>query len=123
MQVTDPDFADLRDGVRTAGALAQFQTGRRTVLAGGEPARVAGGVVSGDFFAALGVRPALGRAFAAEELRPGAAPAVVVGHASPTARRTTGAWWRACATASPPRRSRARRRRWCARSSGATAPT
>ncbi len=45
-----------------------------------ETERVAVGLVSADFFAALGVRPALGRDFAAAEDGPGAEPVAILSH-------------------------------------------
>lgn len=48
---------------------------------GGEPQRIRGAAVSSDFFAVLGVRPALGRWFLPEEnATPGARPVVVLSY-------------------------------------------
>ena len=56
-----------------------------------EPARVSGAEVSRDFFSVFGLHPEIGRVFAADELRPGAAPAAVV----------SDAFWRRYLDASP----------------------
>ncbi len=45
------------------------------------PERIAGGKVNYDLFPVLGVQPALGRAFSAEEDRPGAGGFVILSHA------------------------------------------
>ncbi|HEX8283349.1 MAG TPA: ABC transporter permease [Pyrinomonadaceae bacterium] len=47
---------------------------------GGEPEKLLGLGVGANFFPVLGVEPALGRAFLAEEDRPGAARVAVLGH-------------------------------------------
>jgi predicted permease len=51
-----------------------------TLLGRGEPMRVQTGVVSWQFFDVLGVRPILGRGFAADDERPGIAPVVLLGN-------------------------------------------
>jgi putative ABC transport system permease protein len=48
---------------------------------GGEPERLRGAAVSHEYFDALGVPPAFGRTFSAEDDRPGGAPLVVLSHA------------------------------------------
>ena len=53
-----------------------------TIATGGEGTAVLGHMVSGNYFDVLGVRPALGRFFAADENRtPGSHPVIVVSHA------------------------------------------
>jgi len=54
---------------------------RAAVPTGGDPARVAGKVVSADYFQVFGVKPQIGRTFAPGEDQPGAAPVVVLSHA------------------------------------------
>jgi predicted permease len=89
INVADPNFADLQRDARGIRAMAEFQSGRVTVLGGAEAVRAPWAVVSRDFFAVMGVRPVLGREFVAEERQPGGAPAVVVSDAF--WRRTLGA--------------------------------
>ena len=48
---------------------------------GGSPARLSGKLVSADYFQVFGVKPQIGRTFAAGEDQPGAAPVVVLSHA------------------------------------------
>src|SRR5262245_29872872 len=81
-----PMYAELRErGEVLSGLLAYFQ--RPFSLSDGtQTERVTGQIVSGNYFATLGVRPALGRFFLPEEDRtPGTHPVVIISH---------GLWWR-----------------------------
>jgi predicted permease len=72
----------LRDRSRTLQAACAWGRVSLTIAAGGQGTAVYGNMVSGNYFEALGVRPALGRFFAADEDRtPGTHPVVVVSHA------------------------------------------
>ncbi|HET7292334.1 MAG TPA: ABC transporter permease [Vicinamibacteria bacterium] len=76
-----PDYRDYRDRNRT---LSGFAVTRAVLLSiGGERSaeRVYGQLVSGNFFEALGVSPAPGRAFLPEEDAPGASAVVVLSDA------------------------------------------
>ncbi len=78
-----PKFMFLREHTRrefvTAAAYEDLGSGFN--LAGqGAPERLRGARVSADFFATLGVRPALGRDFLPEEDRPGARQVLVLSH-------------------------------------------
>ena len=79
--VAEPNFLDLQRAARSIGAMARHQSGRVTLTGGDEARRVSSAEVSGDFFAVMGVQPAIGRAFAADERQPGAARTVVIGDA------------------------------------------
>ena len=75
-------FAAMRDEVRTLDVAAYADGQAFTMRGAGEPARLAGARVSAEFFAVLGVKPALGR-----WLRPGEDEAnhdryVVLSHAT-----------------------------------------
>ena len=76
-----PLYADLRDRNEVlAGLVALFQR-PMSLSDGNQNQRVVGEIVSGNYFAVLGVRPALGRFFLPEEDRtPGTHPVVVIGH-------------------------------------------
>jgi predicted permease len=75
-------YAYLRERSRTLDAVAAWGRVSLTIAAGGQGSSVYGNMVSGNYFDALGVRPALGRFFAAEEDRtPGSHPVIVVSHA------------------------------------------
>ena len=78
-QVSDPNFEDWKARSRSFDALAQMTSvGTVSVTGASEPLRARSAVVSKEFFAALGVRPILGREFVAEEQAVGGPPAVVV---------------------------------------------
>jgi predicted permease len=81
LSVSYPDFLDLRerrpDSVEDLIAFTLAPMSLRTN--GGEPQRTFGQLVSGNFFSALGVRPALGRGFLPEEdTAPNGHPVVVL---------------------------------------------
>jgi predicted permease len=80
MQMCDPNFRDLKEQSHSFAALSEWAAWPISVSGGREPVRTIGTAVSGDFFAALGVQPMLGRAFAAEELQVGGPPATLVSH-------------------------------------------
>jgi putative ABC transport system permease protein len=81
LQFSDPNFADLQAQSRSYAALAEFDEGSTVSVSGAsEPVRAHASHVSRDFFRVLGVAPFAGRTFVPEELRPGAAPALVVSH-------------------------------------------
>jgi predicted permease len=69
---SDPDYLDLAAETRTLHSVAAFSdAGGTVVLAdGGEPQRIIAVPVSASLSDVLGVRPALGRMFTAEEDRP-----------------------------------------------------
>jgi len=78
-----PMYKALRDrgGDAFSGLLARFAI-PLSVAGAGQTERADGELVSGNYFAVLGVRPALGRVFNQEDDRtPGAHPVVVLSHA------------------------------------------
>jgi hypothetical protein len=77
---SDPNFTDLKEQNRSFAAFAQFGALNQPVSGGSEPTRSLVAYVSREFYDALGVQPAHGRAFTAEELSPGAAPAVLISY-------------------------------------------
>lgn len=81
MAFSAPNIADLTAAARSFEAVATHGGGMVAVTGGIEPVRVRQSVVSAGFFDVLGVRPARGRTFVAEEQRPGGPGAVVVSHA------------------------------------------
>ncbi len=81
-------YTDLRDGTRLVPELfASGGPGRLDVVVrdgpgGAEPEHPRGRLVSGNYFAVLGVRPILGRALTpADDAAPGAGPVAVISHA------------------------------------------
>jgi predicted permease len=79
-RVSDPNFADLREQTHTLQAFAQYAAYYAPVAGGDEPVRTTVAAVSAAFFDVMGVRPALGRAFAPEEQTLGGAPAALVSY-------------------------------------------
>ena len=65
--LSSPNFRDLRTEARTLSALGAYVWNEATVTGLGEPLRVMSAAVYGDFFGALGVRPALGRGLTPDE--------------------------------------------------------
>ncbi len=63
-------FQDFRDRSRTVPEMAAIRSWNPTLVAGGEAERLSAMRVSWNYFAMLGVRPALGTAFTAAEDRP-----------------------------------------------------
>src|SRR5215510_2268239 len=80
--VSYPDYKDYRDRNEVFSGLAAFNADAFNLMdIGGQPERVWGSLVSGNFFEVLGVRAALGRTFAPDEDRtPGTHPVVVISH-------------------------------------------
>jgi len=76
------DYKDYRDRNEVFSGLAAFNSDAFNLMdSGGQPERVFGSLVSGNFFEVLGVRVALGRTFAPDEDRtPGTHPVVVISH-------------------------------------------
>ena len=76
-----PDFADVRDQSRSFEQLAAVRGWEVTFTAtGNEPVRIRTAYVTPSLFAALGVRPVLGRGFTPADAEPGATAVVVLGH-------------------------------------------
>lgn len=80
-RLTDPNFYDIQEQTRSFAALAQFGSAIESVAGGAEPVRANLAAVSREFFTAMRVQPAIGRAFIAEEQQFGAAPAALVSYA------------------------------------------
>jgi predicted permease len=73
-----PDYQDYRDRLQTFSALAAEAGTRVSFSSGGATERVAAALVSGNYFAALGVNPAAGRLLVdADETEDGPAVAVI----------------------------------------------
>src|SRR4029077_9936280 len=76
------EYRDLRDGMRTLPNLFAFRMVPFNVGDSGRSERIHGLLVSGNYFSALGLKPALGRFLQPDEVeRPGSAPVVVISHA------------------------------------------
>ena len=76
-----PDYLSIRDGADAFSGLAAHAFVRGILATGGQPAVVTGETVTANYFDVMGLRPALGRAFLAEEnAGEGQHPVVVLGH-------------------------------------------
>jgi len=77
-----PDYLDLRDSNQVFSGVAAHAMAVASLRQGDdEPTTVLAEVVSADFFDVMGVRPLLGRTFAADEgVTEGTHPVVVLGH-------------------------------------------
>ena len=72
-----PNFVDWREWSTTLSHVVGVASTLRTLTGGGEPEEVGAVLVTSGFFEMLGVQPALGRGFRAEEVE-GDAPSLVV---------------------------------------------
>jgi len=76
-----PEYRDYAAGTTAFTGLTAYQDVALALGSGGEPERINGMMVSGNYFQVLGLVPAAGRFFAAEEDgAPGAHPVVVLSH-------------------------------------------
>jgi len=77
-----PDYRDFREQNQAFSGLAAFADNQAMHLStGGEAERIRGGLVSGEYFAVLGVNAALGRTLLPEDDQsPGAHPVAVISH-------------------------------------------
>lgn len=77
--VSPSNYLDWRDRAKSFSGLAAF-TWTGITLTGGNPEHVEGRGVTPEFFSVLGMTPALGRTFTAEENAPEAARVVILSH-------------------------------------------
>ncbi|MDB4948321.1 MAG: permease [Gemmatimonadetes bacterium] len=77
-----PEVADYRAGSKTLSAIAEYSSVLPFTLVGGDgaPVRVRAGIVSGNYFAVMGLEPVLGRVTGARDDGRAAAPVVVLSH-------------------------------------------
>src|SRR5580698_9890851 len=62
-----PRYASLHDQAADFQGVAAYDDESITVTASGEPERIEGGRISSNFFSVIGVAPAIGRDFTADE--------------------------------------------------------
>lgn len=74
-----PDFMDWRSQTTAFSAMAAYNTYPRTLTGHGDPLPVASAIVTADFFDAMGVHPARGRGFTADELVLGQTDVAILG--------------------------------------------
>lgn len=75
-----PEIRDIRERVRSLSGVAEFSTVTFTMVGLGEPRQVRAGVVSGNYFDVMGLRPALGRLLTASDDGAAAPGAAVLTH-------------------------------------------
>jgi putative ABC transport system permease protein len=75
-----PTFRDLQTTATSFSGMGAYTEAPVSVSLGQEPERVSGAYVSAGLFPTLGVSPVLGRDFASEEDRTGAARVALIGH-------------------------------------------
>ncbi|HYG80634.1 MAG TPA: ABC transporter permease [Pyrinomonadaceae bacterium] len=78
--IAPANYADWQAQNQSFEDMAAFEWRNFNLTGDGEPERVPAFGVSANFFPLLGARPALGRAFQAEEDRPGADKVAVISH-------------------------------------------
>ncbi len=81
-----PEIIDLRESARTLTGFAEFSAMPFTMLGVGRPVQVQAGIVTGNFFDVMGLRPVLGRAIGGIDDGPAADPVLML---------TYGYWQRA----------------------------
>ena len=75
-----PNLADLRTQSKSFTGVGIYVSAASFVREGAEPEPVNGAIINADLLPVLGVKPALGRAFTADDDKPGAAPTIILGH-------------------------------------------
>ncbi|HJR05986.1 MAG TPA: ABC transporter permease [Pyrinomonadaceae bacterium] len=78
--VAYPNFLDWRDESKAFEQMTAYRRDSFNLTGAGEPERLAGRLVTGNFFATLGVQPFAGRDFVAEDDQPASAPTVILAH-------------------------------------------
>jgi predicted permease len=81
MNFADPNFEDVRASSQALHGVAEYSAWLESVAGASEPTRTMTALVSRDFFPVLRVQPVLGRGFAPEDQRFGAAPVALVSYA------------------------------------------
>jgi len=77
--IAEPNFNDWKEGTHSFRAMAEMASGPSPVVVGtGETTMTPGATVSREFFDVMGVKPAIGRGFAAAEQTVGGARAAIV---------------------------------------------
>jgi putative ABC transport system permease protein len=73
-----PEIQDLRASVKSLSAFGDFSAMDFTMIGLGEPRSIQGGVVGGNYFDVMGLRPVLGRLIGPQDDGPNAAGVVVL---------------------------------------------
>src|SRR6202050_5702076 len=73
-----PEIKDIETSVRSVSEFGDFSTMGFTMIGLGDPRGVRGGVVSGNYFEVMGLRPVLGRLIGPQDDGPNAAGVIVL---------------------------------------------
>ena len=73
-----PEITDFRTESKTLAGIAEYSPITFTMLENGEAIRIDVGLVTGNYFAVMGLSPVLGRAFDKSDDGPGAAPVMML---------------------------------------------
>jgi len=73
-----PEIDDFRNASKMLGGIAEYSPMTFTIVEGGEAARIDVGLITGNYFAVMGLSPVLGRAFNAGDDGPAAAPVMML---------------------------------------------
>ena len=75
-----PEIDDFRTASKSLAGIAEYSPLTFTVVEKGEAVRIDVGLVTGNYFSVMGLSPVIGRAFAAGDDGPGAAPVMMLTH-------------------------------------------
>ena len=78
--ISPPEYFELRERSRSFEDIAAYTTGAVNLSEGSQPERVNAVFATANMFDVLGVRPAIGQPYTAEQDRPNAEPVVVLSH-------------------------------------------
>jgi predicted permease len=78
-ELSVPEYWDLRERTHAFAVMAAFADGNINLTGAGTPERIRAGYFTANTMAVLGVAPAIGRGFTAEEDLPGGPPVVLLG--------------------------------------------
>lgn len=73
-----PEIIDYRTSAKTLQAVAEFSAMTFNLVGNGEPVQVQAGIITGNWFDVMGLRPLLGRPFTAGDDGPGATPVMIL---------------------------------------------
>jgi predicted permease len=77
-----PEVRDLRNGAQSLGGIAEFSSWTVTLHRDDGTVRIPAGLITGNYFAVMGLSPILGRLTEPSDDGPGAAPVAVLTHDS-----------------------------------------
>ena len=79
-QLSAAEYVDVQSGIAAIGSMGAYNETDRTIGGDGRPERVTVAYATASLLPTLGVSPMIGRAYDAEEDRPGGPQVIVLGH-------------------------------------------